>query len=176
MAARLRLRRPSYSAYLRWWEAATRYIRLHHLSGAGFPPRPWRAADGSLDLGGPEDGPLSGFGLVEEFDGRPLRWSARAAAVELELESGRYRVTLGVAPVRDPRDAPTRAVFDGRVLPDSAVGLHSDRVEVEIDPGSVNGARGSHSLSIFTVPGRSYRLRHRRALGLPVRTISVEPV
>jgi hypothetical protein len=175
MAARLRLRRPSYPAYLRWWEAATRYIRLHHLSGEGFPPRPWRAADGPLDLGSPEDGPLSGFGLVEEFEGAPLRWSGRAAAVELELDPGPHQVTLGVAPVRDPRDAPTTAVFDGHALADSAVRLHSDRVEIEIDSGSVDGARDSHSLSVFTVPGRSYRLRHRRALGLPVHTISVEP-
>lgn len=175
MSVRTRMRRPSQSAYLAWWDAATRFCRLDHLSPEGIPPRPWPASAGPLELGGPEDGPISGFGLVEEHDGRRFRWSGRAASVELELEPGTHRVTVGLLPLGDPpREARVTAVFDGRPVPATAVSSRPDRVEIEIDSDRIDPGRPTHSLSLFTTPWTRARLRDRRTLGLPVHTISVE--
>jgi hypothetical protein len=180
MAARVGLRRPTFDSYLAWWDAMTRFGRLEYLVPDGVSPRPWPAAEGPLELGDADDRALSGFGLVEELDGRRFRWSARAAAVELALAPGSYEIRLDLLPKRHmDRDLELAADFDGNRVPDEAITREREAVTIRIGPEAFPRERRSHSLSLFctTLPRRrtlrASRLRDRRALGLPVERIEV---
>jgi hypothetical protein len=178
MAARERLRRPTFDSYMTWWEAMTTFGRLEYLVPGGVPPRPWPATRGPLDFRDADDRALSGFGLVEEFDGRHFRWSGRAAAIELALPPGSYDIRLDLLPKRDPdEDLELAALFDGTPIPDQAITQGREAVTFRIGPDLFARGQESHSLSLFcnTLPRwrtllRS-RFRDRRALGLPVERV-----
>jgi hypothetical protein len=183
MAARERLRRPTFDSYMAWWEAMTSFGRLEYLVPDGVPPRPWPAMLGPLDLGDADDRALSGFGLVEEFNGRHFRWSGRAAAVELALQPGSYDIRLDLLPNRNPdMDLELTAFFDGSPIPVEAITRKREAVTFRIRPDLFARGRESHSMTVFcnTLPRwrtlRRSRLRDRRALGLPVERVEVTEI
>jgi hypothetical protein len=105
-------------------------------------------------------------------DGRPFRWTEGLALIRVSVPAGgRRRARLELLPFTRPLKAgpaAPRLAVDGRLV---RAELGEEAIGFEIDPGE-------HWISLACRPfrPRKFGVEDPRALGLPVRTLSFEPV
>jgi hypothetical protein len=164
----------SYVAF----EEARRHFDAHFRAAAlekhfSALPAP-TAVEGRLALADVEADRLAGFLPVEQRPEGPFRWSTPAAAIEIALTPGDYRVRLAMLALRTP-DQPADAAmyFDGhRLRRTSAEGDGEAVYSLERSMFRAAGCR-RHTIALICtrfVPAHA----DSRELGLPLTSLTFE--
>jgi hypothetical protein len=154
--------KPYVAALIHWQRLSC--IRDFRRSVAPPPPLSLSSTPQAVPLG------ATGFHLTETYQGTTFRWSEAAAAVRFSAPAGRHRLRLACLPVREMTPALGLMIaVDGRPLPDTAVTLAADRVEIDV----TLTAAGSHLLGWICRPFAA--IDDPRSLGLPIVGIALTP-
>lgn len=160
-------------SFQEFWRLTSRWGRLEGLAESGLgevpAPPPARRFDLSVSVAGRSIGLFH----LESVPGEgSVRWTAPIASIKVDVPGeGTSRARLELLPLRRPEGAPPpspRIAIDNRVAPAS---VREGSIEFEI-------AGGEHWISIACQPFRPRRhgVDDPRALGVPIRSLSFEPV
>jgi hypothetical protein len=126
-----------------------------------------------IDLTESLSGRAIGFHEPEPVeDGPPIRWTTALALIRVSVPGdGRVRARLALRPLERPAEASParpRIAVDGRVV---STTVSDEAIDFEIGPGP-------HWLTIACTPlrPRKHGVNDHRTIGLPVRTLSFEPL
>jgi hypothetical protein len=172
-AARLAKRTTDFEerrrSFEHFWLLTGRRGRLEGIAQGGNGGRPQVADTERVDLAGSLEGRVMGFHQPEQApDGTPFRWTAPLALLRVDLPGpGPMRARLELLPDQRTAAEPRIAVDDRRV----PARIDDDAIQFEL-----NG--GGHWIGIGTRPlrPREHGVDDPRELGLPVRSLSFEPV
>jgi hypothetical protein len=163
----------SYAAYeraRRRFDAHFRAAALEaYFSTLGRPP----AIDGRLSLADVEADRLAGFYPVEQRPEGAFRWSQPAAAIDIGLRPGDYRVRLSMLALRAPDQPDDAAVyFDGQRLRRSSAAGEPEAAYVLTRAMFREGGE-RHTIVLLCT---CFRPAHAdsRELGLPLTSLTFE--
>ena len=162
----------SYAAFkeaLPHFDAHFRAVALErHFSALPAP-----AIEGRLALADVEADRLAGFLAVEQRPEGAFRWSTPAAAIEIALEPGDYRVRLAMLALRTPDQPADAAVyFDGHRLRQTSAGDNGDAV-YSLERSMFRAGCRRHTIALVCtrfVPAHA----DSRELGLPLTSLTFE--
>jgi Glycosyl transferase family 2 len=162
-------RRRSFVAF---WRLTSRRGRLEALAEASLGEAPSPPAVELVNLSDSLAGNAIGFHHAESLAGEgPHRWTAPLALLRVQVPGvRRSRARLALHPLTRPEKAPParpRVAVDNRIV---AATVSEESIEFEIDPGE-------RWIAIACSPmrPRRYGVDDPRALGVPVRSLTLEP-
>jgi hypothetical protein len=118
---------------------------------------------------------LFGFHQPESFDGRPFRWTDAAAAVLVPPSDVDMVCGIRLAGVRIPRLDELLVSLGKHRIADVTIDTASQLIQFRI-PAQYSSASSRNWLILATVPWAAVRSTDRRKLGLPIESISLEPL